>query len=207
MMTGTDASDRTDHERVQEVLSAAVDGEQADEIALRAANRHADQCPECGAFRRAIGSLDRVPPSPGAVGLGDQSERPVRTVLPEPPRWMRTALWVFGAVNVLIGLPLLLRFDVLDLSGADASHLTRDGALAVVLGAAACATAYQPRWARPMSGLAAVVIVLNLLGGGSDVARGSVRWTFESIHVVNAVTAGVVIACAWWTRSQVSRAP
>jgi hypothetical protein len=192
-------SDRLDdHERAQEVLSAAADGEQADELALRAAHRHADACAACDDFRRLV--------VPGAPAGGAGAPR-TRTILPEPPPLMRGSLIVLGIVNVLIGLPLLLRFDVLGLSGADPSHLTRDGALAVVLGAAACATGYQPRWARPMSAVVLVVMLLNLVGGGSDVARGSVRWTFESIHVINAFTAGLVVACAWWTRPQVVRSP
>ena len=127
-----------------------------------------------------------------------------RTVLPDPPPLVRPSLWGFGILNLLIGLPLFLRIDALRISGADAGHIARDGALAVILGVAACATAHQPRWARPMSAVAGVVILLNLLGGGSDVARGSVHWTFESIHVVNALTVGLVVACAWWTRPQIS---
>ena len=48
-----------DHERAQEVLSAAADGEQLDELALRAAVRHAESCPECAAFRTALARLAR----------------------------------------------------------------------------------------------------------------------------------------------------
>jgi hypothetical protein len=199
-MTGPATSDREDHEEVQEVLSAAADGEQTDELALRAAHRHADRCDRCHSFRQAVGDS-----GPLRADVGNAPAARTRTILPEPPRLMRLSLWGFGILNIAIGLPLLLRIDAVGLSGADPSHLTRDGALAVILGAASCATAHQPRWARPMAAVAAVVIVLNLLGGGSDVARGSVRWTFEVIHIVNAFTAGLVVACAWWTRPQVSR--
>jgi hypothetical protein len=184
---------RTDeHERAQEVLSAAADGEQLDELAFRAAKRHADSCAECSAFRAA---LDRfVPAAPPTAR---------RTVFAPPPTALRVALWCFAAVNVVAGIPLLLRIDDVGMAGADPSHLTRDGALAVLLGVVAGVVAHQPRRARALSLVVLAIIALNVLGGSADVARGAVTAGFESIHVVNGVTAALVLACAWVTKPTV----
>jgi hypothetical protein len=178
-----------DHDRAQEVLSAAADGEQPDELSLRSADRHADSCPECGAFRTALTHV--VPAARPA---------PRQTVFTPPPTALRVALWCFAAVNVIAGIPLLLRIDDVGVSGADPSHLTRDGALAVVLGVVAGVVAHQPRRARALSLVVLAIIALNVLGGSADVARGAVTAGFESIHVVNGITAALVLACAWVTK-------
>jgi hypothetical protein len=187
----TDARQTDEHERAQEVLSAAADGEQLDELALRAATRHADSCPECAGFREALDRL--VQPSPAAP----------RTVFTPPPAALRVALWCFAAVNAIAGIPLLLRIDDVGVAGADPSHLTRDGALAVVLGVVAGVVAHQPRRARALSLVVLAIIALNVLGGSTDVARGAVTPGFESIHVVNGITAALVLACAWVTKPAV----
>jgi hypothetical protein len=186
--TGHDGTD--EHDRAQEVLSAAADGEQLDEIALRSAMRHADSCPECSAFRAALTHV--VPVARPAA--------PRQTVFVAPPTALRVALWCFAAVNVIAGIPLLLRIDDVGMSGADPSHLTRDGALAVVLGVVAGVVAHQPRRARALSLVVLAIIALNVLGGSADVARGTVTAGFESIHVVNGITAALVLACAWVTK-------
>ena len=91
-----------------------------------------------------------------------------------PPAALRVALWCFAAVNVIAGIPLLLRIDDVGMAGADPSHLTRDGALAVVLGVVAGVVAHQPRRARALSLVVLSIIALNVLGGSADVARGVV---------------------------------
>jgi hypothetical protein len=182
-----------EHAFAQEALSAAADGEQHDEVALRAARRHADRCDDCGRYRSG---LERLRPEPPATP-------PRRTVFAPPPAALRVALWCFAVVNVAAGIPLLLRFDDVGLSGADPSHLTRDGALAVVLGVIAGVVAHQPRRARAMSMVVLSVLALNVIGGWADVARGAVTPGFESIHVVNGITAALILACAWVTRPSV----
>jgi hypothetical protein len=187
-----DARRPDEHDRAQEVLSAAADGEQLDELALRAAIRHAESCADCAAFRTALTNLVPTP-------------RPAsrQTLFVPPPTALRVALWCFAAVNVIAGIPLLLRVDDIGVAGADASHLTRDGALAVMLGVVAGVVAHQPRRARALSFVVLSIIALNVLGGFADAARGAVTPGFESIHVVNGITAALVLACAWVTRPSV----
>jgi len=72
-----------------------------------------------------------------------------------------------------------------------------------MLGVVAGVVAHQPRRARALSLVVLSIIALNVLGGFADAARGSVTAAFESIHVVNGITAALVLACAWVTRPSV----
>jgi hypothetical protein len=175
------------------VLSAAHDGEHLDEVERRAAERHADGCAPCGEFREALRAEVAEPSTPPAPA----------TVFAPPPPALRVALWCFAVVNVVAGIPMLLRVDDVGIAGADAGHLTRDGALAVTLGVIAGVVAHQPRRARAFSLVVIAIILLNVIAGSADVARGAVTPGFEIVHVVNGITAALVLACAWVTRPTV----
>ena len=181
------------HLQAQELLSAAADGEIDDEVSLRAARRHAANCAVCRAFSHHL------------QAAGPARQAPTRTWLPEVPSALRIALWTLAACNLTIGLPLALRVGATSLSNADGAHLARDGTLAVALGVVAGIVAWQPRWARPLAPVAIGLLVVQLLGGSTDVAVGRVAWSFELFHILNVVTAGLVIGCAWWSRPIVGR--
>ena len=189
-----DGARRGEHVWAQAVLSAAADGEQDDQVALRAAHRHADTCAPCRSFRDALAD-------PRLVRTGVTTAR--STHLVPPPPALRAALWVFAVINVLAGLPLLLHLGDGGLGGAAPSHLTRDGALAVMLGVIAGVVAHQPRRARAFSFVVLAILVLNVIAGSADVARGAVTAGFETLHLVNGITVALVLACGWVTRPTV----
>ncbi len=168
-------------EEAQEIISAALDGE-ATELEEARALRHARDCRDCG---EVVSGWDR-----GGVRQVDDVMTATFPPLPPALRW---ALWGVAGVCLVAGGPMALGLDVLPIGGASATHLVRDGALAVVLGAILVVAVLRPRWARPMAVLATLAVALQVVGGVTDVATGRVNGGFEAVHVVDVVA----VALAW----------
>lgn len=163
----------------EEILSAAADGE-ADEIEAASARKHARSCVTCGRFASSI--------SGGGVAVS----RETSIELPSLGPLMKGALWVVAAAQLVIGLPMLVGFNLLPGAEPSAAHLTRDGALACVMAVILGAIALRPRWALPLGIVSIGVFLLQAVGSGTDLARGAVLLSFEWVHVVGAI--GVIFA-------------
>lgn len=132
------------------------------------------------------GSRDGTSADPGSFALSR-----TRVHLPTLDRVWRALLYVCAAVNLALGIPQMLGFVPFGAGSADSTHLVRDGVLACVLGSVCLAFAYRPRWGRPLTVVAIVVFVLQVVSGVTDAGAGRVDITFEAVHLVGAVSVAV----------------
>lgn len=133
------------------------------------------------------GSGDDWSADPGSFALSQ-----TRVHLPTLDRVWKVLLYVCGGVNLAVGIPQMLGFALFGAGSADSTHLVRDGVLACVLGFVCLAFAHRPRWGRPLSVVAIVVFVLQVVSGVTDAGAGRVDITFEAVHLVGAVS---VVVC------------
>jgi hypothetical protein len=79
-------------------------------------------------------------------------------------------------------------------------HLARDGALGLLMAAVACTCLARPRWARALSPVAIVILLVHLAGGFLDRHEGRVAWHFEAIHAISLLIVVLVLAVALMQR-------
>lgn len=130
--------------------------------------------------------------NPGDGGSDPVAERllvQLRPALASPSRWVLVPLVVLAAVQVVIVVPWLVGRDPWRLlGGTEAGHVTRDGALGLVIAAAALIVAWRPRWALPSFTLASLVLIVQAVVGAFDVADGvSGAMANELIHVPSVI--------------------
>ena len=140
--------------------------------AVRAARRHVNACPAC------------------ASALDDSA---VADVMARLTALRTTAIPVHRAIlgfiasaQCLFALPWLLGFDPIGSLGnhVAASHLTRDGAIGVIVGVAGVATALRPRHALAMLVMAIASIGMQAFGFAVDENQNRVSPLFELLHVL-----------------------
>ena len=99
------------------------------------------------------------------------------SLLPLPPTWLRILIAVLALIQTAIVAPWFLGTDPWGLLGDnDAAHLTRDGAIGLVISASALLAAWRPRWAVPAFMLASVAVIAQTVATvleESDSGRGA----------------------------------
>jgi hypothetical protein len=103
--------------------------------------------------------------------------------------WGRAFLGLLGAFQLFLALPWLFGSTMFwgTSLGADAAHLSRDGALGVMFATIAFAVAVSPRLAVFALPIALLLIVLQTVTGFVDHANDDVLAKFETIHMLGAV--------------------
>jgi hypothetical protein len=164
--------------------------------AARAAQRHVDRCPACSALVDDADAAD-------AVLASLAGHRPSRSVR------LRAVLGVISVLQCLIALPWLfgenpLRF--LESSSVASAHLTRDGAIGMIVGVAGLTTALRTRHAVAMVVTAGAAVGMQLLSFAIDQSNEHVHPLFETSHLLTPVVL-VLIAIVGTRRAHPVGAP
>ena len=116
---------------------------------------------------------------------------------PETATPLRVVLLVVAAAQLALALPWLLGRSPLPDSGVAVSHLTRDGAFALVTATLGALTAWRPRYAHTAMLIGLLVFAAQALTGLSDAQDGNVPPAFEIVHVlVFVIVVGLVAVAA-----------
>jgi len=152
---------------------------------LRAARRHIESCPICASL---VDDAD----APAQILAELAAHRPPRTPL------LRYALGVLAVAQTALALPWL--FDVNPLGFlADhvaSEHLTRDGAIGVIVGVAGLTTALRPRHALAMLVMAAAAIGMQVLSFAIDENHDRVHPLFEVSHALVPIIVALIAVFA-----------
>ena len=117
---------------------------------------------------------------------------------------IRIALAIVGVIELTLALPWLIGVDswwVTD-HHADASHLTRDGMLALVIATCAMISAWSRRYAFFCVVPAALAVVVQVMSGFYDDHHHRISSLFETIHLLHVV---VLVLMLFELRSQRTR--
>lgn len=125
---------------------------------------------------------------------GDQAEDPAGPLLsqlgdalPGSNPVVRVLVAVLAAAQLAVVLPWLVDADPFGLLGSStSSHLTRDGALGLVVAVAGLMAAWRPRWAVPCFLLGSAALVAQALAGLFDSASSGGGGT-ELVHVPSVI--------------------
>lgn len=103
--------------------------------------------------------------------------------------WGRAFLGLLGVFQLFLALPWLFGSTLFWSSslGADAAHLSRDGALGFMFATIAVAVAVSPRLAVFALPIALLLIILQTVTGFVDHANDDVLASFETIHMLGAI--------------------
>jgi hypothetical protein len=140
---------------------------------LRAARRRVAACPSCAAVVDDVGS-------PDAVLAALDEHRPARR-----PR-LRTVLGLLSALQCALALPWLFDLNPLAFLAQDVAseHLTRDGAIGVIVGVAGLTTAVRTRHALAMLVTGSAAIGMQVLTFAIDENHDRVHPLFELSHAL-----------------------
>jgi hypothetical protein len=114
---------------------------------------------------------------------------------------IRIALAIVGVIELTLALPWLIGVNswwVTD-QHADASHLTRDGMLALVIATCALISAASRRYAFFCVVPAALTVVVQVMSGFYDDHHHHISSLFETIHLLHVV---VLVLMLFELRSQ-----
>ena len=103
--------------------------------------------------------------------------------------WGRAFLGLLGLIQLFLALPWLFGSTMFWSTslGADAAHLSRDGALGFMFATIAIAVAVSSRLAVFALPIALLLIILQTVTGFVDHANNDVLASFETIHMLGAV--------------------
>jgi hypothetical protein len=137
--------------------------------AVLAARQHAARCPHCSA------AYDRANPEARRLGLvaGRRSE---------PAASLRVGLLTISVAQLVLAIPWLVGKSLLPDSHVAVSHLTRDGALGLVIAALGLVTVWRPRYVHGTRLIGLLVLSLQLVAGVADQQMSSVSASFEVVH-------------------------
>jgi hypothetical protein len=159
---------------LREVTGAgSSDAAGGDTPELRAARHHLEICPICASLIDDPAAADK------ALATIATTRGPRSPVL-------RSALGIVAGVQCLFALPWLFGFSPFDRLGNHVapSHLTRDGALGVILGVAGMTSAFRPRHALAMLVTAGAGIAMQGLSYLFDQNTSRVGPRFELVHLL-----------------------
>jgi hypothetical protein len=96
---------------------------------------------------------------------------------------------LLGVLQLILALPWLFGSTMFWSTslGADAAHLSRDGALGIMFATIAFAVAVSPRLAVFALPVALLLIILQTVTGFVDHSNEEVLASFETIHMLGAV--------------------
>jgi hypothetical protein len=169
----------------RDALVFLVDGEGSDPDAYRRARAHASVCPRC-----ASSYDDR-----------DASRRVIERHeidVPGPSLRLRVLLVVVATAQLVLACPWLFGASLVPDHQVTAAHLTRDGALGLLVACVALVSAWRPRYAVGALLIGLVAIVAQFASGLVDQQEQAVSGVFELTHVLSLIIV-VLLACACTT--------
>ncbi len=125
--------------------------------------------------------------------LADEVLSRLRHALPRPSWWIVGPLLVLSLIQAVVVLPWLVGRDPWQLLSSTAdSHITRDGALGLVVAVAGLLVAWRSRWAQPAFLLATLAVVAQAVTGVFDAAETDPGPSLagELVHIPS-----ILIAC------------
>lgn len=135
---------------------------------LLAARLHASRCPRCNA------AYD--PAHPEIIDISVARKRP------ELATPLRVGLLAIAVAQAVLAIPWLLGKSLLPDSHVAVSHLTRDGALGIVIASLGIVTVWRPRYVHSTRIIGLVILGLQLITGLADQHMSSVSASFELVH-------------------------
>ncbi len=179
-------------ERALFVLIGQADGDAHHEV--KAARLHASRCPRCHT------AYD--PSLPAAVTLGA-----TRGARPELAASLRFGLFAIALAQLVLAIPWLVGKSLLPDSHVAVSHLTRDGALGLMIATLGLVTVWRPRYVNSTRLIGIVVLGLQLVAGLADQQMSSVSASFEVVHfLVVIIVLGLFAVAADLARRATPRA-
>ena len=102
---------------------------------------------------------------------------------------MRALLWVIGlfavaVVQLVFAMPWLVGKSLLPDHHVAVAHLTRDGALGLMVAALAIVTIWRPRYVHSTKLIALVVLALQIGSALADREMMTLNTTFELVHLL-----------------------
>ena len=154
--------------------------------ARAAAQKHINECPSCTDTHEVDSLLSSL--------RRQTSGRSITRIL----------LAVVGLIELSLALPWLIGANSWWVTEhhADASHLTRDGMLALVIATCALISAASRRYAFFCVVPAALAVVVQIMSGFYDDAHHHISSLFETIHIFHVV---VLVLMLFELRSQRTR--
>lgn len=125
--------------------------------------------------------------------VADEVLARLRRALPRPSWWIIGPLLVLSVIQAVAVLPWLVGRDPWQLlSSTTDGHITRDGALGLVVAVAGLLAAWRPRWALPAFMLATLAVVAQAVTGLFDAAETDPGPSLagELVHIPS-----ILIAC------------
>jgi hypothetical protein len=118
--------------------------------------------------------------------------------------WGRAFLGLLGVFQLFLALPWLFGSTMFWSTsiGADAAHLSRDGALGFMFATIAIAVAISPRLAVFALPIAFLLMVLQTVTGFVDHANNDVLASFETIHMLGALIGGSIAVLSFPKRTK-----
>jgi uncharacterized membrane protein len=138
---------------------------------MLAARRHASRCPRCSA------AYDPTDPDIDTADIFVLCGREAATSL-------RVGLSLISIAQLVFAVPWLFGSSLLPDSHVAVSHLTRDGALGLVIAALGLVTVGRPRYAHATRVMGFVVLGLQLVTGLADHDMHMVTGAFEIVHLL-----------------------
>ena len=149
-----------------------------------AARLHASRCPRCGA------AYD--PAYPGAAVLGALTGRRSGAATS-----LLLGLLAISLAQLVLAIPWLVGRSLLPDSHVAVSHLTRDGALGLVIASLGLVTVWRPRYVHSTRIVGLLVLGLQLIAGLADQQMSSISDSFEVVHfLVVIIVLGLFAAAA-----------
>ena len=136
---------------------------------LAAARLHAGRCPHCSA------AYDAGQP-------GTRAARPVAPPPTGPAPMLLVGLLVISLAQLVLAIPWLVGKTLIPDSHVAVSHLTRDGALGLVIATLGLVTVWRPRYVHSTRLIGLLVLGLQLVAGLADQQMSSVTESFEVVH-------------------------
>lgn len=135
-------------------------------------------------------------PAKPVMGAGpDEVLDRLGRAIPSPPRWLTGTLGLLSMAQIVILAPWLLGADPLDLLGTGSEgHITRDGALSLVVAGAGALSALRPRWAHPSLIIALLALVAQFGAGIAEHPLVSVLDValLEAVHVPSLIIVAAI---------------
>lgn len=145
------------------------------------ARSHASRCPRCSSI---YDSDEAVAPT---IGRGP----------PESPASLRIGLAVVAAIQLVLAVPWLFGHSLVPDAHVEVSHLTRDGALGLVIAGLGLVTAWRPRYVNSAMLIGLVVFAAQLVAGLVDHEADAVTGSFELIHLLVVVILASMFSIAF----------
>ena len=166
----------------------------ADDLSRRRATAHQSSCVACSSLNDVDMRLKRL------VGNTETSTLPIALAAHRPriSKPTRILLAVAALVQATIAGPWLIGLNPLSslLGRATPEHLTRDGALGMVIAVAGVVTVWRARYSFAMLGLCGAVVLMQTLGTLVDGHDGDVGVSFEKVHAIALAIVGLVVLTA-----------